>query len=109
MKLTSAQIQKPNLHFSFRGNWGAQYWRHLVKDFDEDGRKLAIDFVKSNPKSRGFRVVIRLLSSNADLWQRNGSPVIWKWKTAECWVRPDGVPEDPDAKKANKQQAQPIT
>lgn len=102
MKITSAQIQQPSKHFAFRGKWGAQYWRHLVKDYD--GRKVAFDFVKKNATARGFRVVIRLLSAHADVWQRNGRPVVWKWKTAECWVRPDGVVEDVSEKHANKQQ-----
>lgn len=103
MKFTSAQIQQPRLHFAFRGKWGAQYWRHFVKAYDGE-RNLSIDFVKKSPKARGYRVVIRVLAAGSAAWHSNGRPCVFKWKTAECWVRPDGVVESVSDKHANKQQ-----
>ena len=107
MKITSAQIKQPSKHFQLRkGPKNPNYWRHLVRDWDKNGRKVSFDFVQSAWGKKGMRVNIRLLSANADLYKRNGRPVLWDWKTAECWIRPDGTVEDVDDKKANKRQAQ---
>ena len=106
MKITVAQI-KQGTHFQMRkSDWAPHYWRHLVKDWDEQGRKVAIDFVQSRRGKRGMRVNIRLLLPNSNLWKPNGWPVKWDWKTAECWVRPDGTVEDIDENKANTKQKQ---
>jgi len=104
MRFTRDMIQQPKLHFCF--NKYTDYWRHYIKEYSES-ESVSFDFVKNGNK-RGYRVNIRVLPKGKATWQRNGRPVFYKQHetTATCWIRPDGVPEDIQENKNNKQQKQ---
>ena len=104
MKFAQAMIENPRVHFKFRSP--TEYWRHFVKDYDDENN-LWVDFVK-NPKNRGtkYRVNIRLIPKTHSAWQSNGWPVRYPDSSPKnvstCWVNEAGLPEEYDSSKDNK-------
>lgn len=102
MRFTRDMITKPNLHFCF--NKWTDYWRHHLKDWSET-ESVSYDFVKKG-NQRGYRVNIRVIRKGRATWTTFGKGVRFKQHetTSTCWIRPDGVPEDIQESKNNKQQ-----
>jgi len=104
MKFTPAMIENPQVFFKFKKP--TQYWRHLVKGYDEENN-LWVDFVK-NPKNRGtkYRVNIRLIPKAHNAWQSNGWPVRYPDSSpknvSSCWVNESGLLEEIDESKDNR-------
>lgn len=105
MRFTDDMIQVKKSYFTFQRP--PVYWRFLVKDYDEKGNRLSIDFVKSYPSQNGYRVNIRILKPNESHWKSSGRPVIFNEsrKVATCWINhATKKPETKNERKDNKKE-----